>query len=362
MEICIEEKIPGFVVSSGFMFAHPSLLSDLYHPEIERIYLPEEQISPHLIHLRVKSGCTGPGKNESFKWRFYQKALNLFKEEAVIDLSDKFVFDARNDVDTNIAHVIRCAVGVLFAKKTLSYRFDKDVQIQVVLRQRASSMSRKVFANLGLPIICTDGDVYGEIVENSKQLQFEKYLNLFPELLNFKFADYNAETPERVFIPRRGARKLINNDEVVDFFESQGFKTIYFEDLPISEAWSIARNAKVAAIVHGASYAHFRFNRVGLETPEQGGSGLKFLDIFSPNFTIPRSTRPFIASVNGRWAAVRGEIQPKNLCLLDKYAKENSLHPLRKPVKAPFRVDIKSLEMALEYLHTTESYPAYPIA
>ena len=166
-------------------------------------------------------------------------------------------------------------------------------------------------------------------------------------MFDVEFKGYNPNTPERVFIPRRGNRSLINNDEVKAFLEQKGFTTYYFEDLTPSEEWSIVRNAKVIVAVHGAACSNFIFNRLGLETPDRPGSGLRLLEIFSPAFVLS-GYRNVAHLMNGKWCAVRGQITPEMVKGVDFSNKPRST--VKAPTTNPIQVNLETIQLALEYL------------
>ncbi|PSN14742.1 hypothetical protein C7293_10220 [filamentous cyanobacterium CCT1] len=347
MNLEIERELPALIADTGLMFSYPSALADLYHPAVEQVLLPELTFPTKTIKIRVATGYTGERKNKSLKYQVYNKITGFLKEEPTLNLTDNFIFDARQDTDANPAHVLRVAIVILLISETLSKHLGQPFKITVVLRARASNLSKQMYETLDIPVVCTDGKVFGDIIVNCEELIFQNCFQLSPSLLNFEFKGYQKNTPERVFIPRRGARSLINNDEVIELLEAKGFKTIYFEDLTVPEEWSIARNAKVAITVHGAGSYHLLFNRVSLDNIDSGEK-FKFIDIFSPYFTLPSASRELAASVGGRWSAVRGQITPEGLQAIDFSGKQ--LNPLLSPVKDPFKVDLKCLEMALNYL------------
>lgn len=348
MNLEIERELSAFLADPALMFSYPSALANLYQPEIEQVLLPELVFPAKSIKIQIATGHTSKRKNQSFKSRLYNKVTKFSKKEPTLNLGNSFVFDARLDVDTNPAHVIRVGILVLFLAESLSKHLGRPVKITVVLCKKASNLAKQIYDTLNIPTVYTDGKVFGDIIINSDQLIYQHCFQFVPSLLNFEFKGYQKETPERVFVPRRNARHLINNDEVRVFLETRGFKTIYFEDLTIPEEWSIARNAKVAITVHGAGSYHFLLNRVSLDNIESDGEKFKFIDIFSPCFTLPSASRELAAAVGGRWSAVRGQVTPKGLQTIDFSGKQ--LNPLISPIKDPFRVDIKCLEMALDYL------------
>lgn len=348
MNLEIERELPAFTADPALMFSYPSALADSYQPAIEQVLLSELPFAAKSLKIKVATGYTGKRESKSLKYQLYNNITKFLKEEPALNLENNFVFDARLDTDANPAHVLRVAIVILFLSESLSKHLGHSVKITVVLRKKASNLARQMYETLNIPTVYTDGKVFGDIIVNSEQLIYQHCFQLVPSLLNFEFKGYQKDTPERVFIPRRGARCLINNDEVIAFLEAQGFKTIYFEDLTIPEEWSIARNAKVAITVHGAGSYHLLFNRVSLDNINNDGERFKFIDIFSPYFTLPSASRELAAVVGGRWSAVRGQITPKGLQAIDFSGKQ--LNPLMSPVKDPFKVDLKCLEMALNYL------------
>ena len=207
-------------------------------------------------------------------------------------------------------------------------------------------MAQASYPLLGIPIISSDDDVRGEIVTVSKKFPYS-FGGIRPELFNIDFPDNQNISSEKIFIPRRGNRSLINNDEVTAFLTERGFKTCYFEDLSINEQWSIARNAKVVVAIHGAAVAHLIFNRLGLNSGSELGSGVKVVEIMSPGW-IHGGFRSLVNVVNGRWCCTRGQITPEVLRATDFSQSPPNCH--QSPFKDPFKVDCQTIQMALDYL------------
>lgn len=345
-DILITKKLPGFTVEPSMMFAYPTRLADLYTPDVERIYLPGRDSAEVDVTLRVHTGDVGPRPASSLKLKAYQRVQKVFGPISTLDYRDKFIFDCRFDADKNIAHVIdHTVLPVLFAQKSLSEELGQEIKIHVVLRKRASNLARRVYEAVGIPGIYTDDSVTGKIVTVSTSHLY----STIPELLNFDLG--SQDTPDLVFVPRRGDRSITNNEEVTTFLEQKGFVTYYFEELTPLQQWRIMRHAKVIVIVHGAASAHMAFNRVGLDNPVEAGGGVKMLEIFSPAFVL--GGRRYLAPIlNGRWCAVRGQITPECLRSIDFKEWGNDLSPLLGPIKQPFKVDINSIAMALEYLNS----------
>jgi Glycosyltransferase 61 len=337
--------VPSYTIEPSMMFAHPTYLSDVYRAAVEHIYLPKIDEPSLDVRVKVATGYTQARLANSLKQKIYCNLPKAIYNPEPLDYTNHFIFDTRYDLDHHIGHLIdNVLTPLLFARKVLSEHFNRDIQVCAVLRKNTSSLSRQVYAALGINIVCTDDQVYGDVVTVRAD---HPIANARQEIFDVEFKGYKPDTPERIFIPRRGSRSLVNNDEVEAFLTQKGFTTYYFEDLTPSEEWSIVRNAKVIVAVHGAACSNFIFNQSGLKSLDHPGSGVRLLEIFSPAFVLPgyRETAHF---TNGKWCAVRGQITPEILKELDFSNKPRST--VKAPIKNPFRVNLETLQLALDYL------------
>ncbi|MFQ4137943.1 glycosyltransferase 61 family protein [Nodosilinea sp. PGN35] len=384
MDITLKHKVPGLEVAPSMMYCFPTGAMDVWRPAAEQVLMPAQYLEPFEVEIKVKSATAKLELVKTLSWKrktqliltkaikrkarlFLPKAIRqkakllvakikrrkaqLLLPEArtegeALDFSGKFIFDARFDVFTNIGHILEnVATPVFLAQKLLSEHFQKDIKIHIILSSRVPnySMPMDVYRLLGNPVIFTDDDVYGELVTCSEHRVF----SIRPHLFNFEFPGYKKETCERIFVSRRGSRSLINNDEVTQFLEERGFKTLYFEDLSLEDEWSIARNAKEVVVVHGAASSNFILNRVGLQAGAEPGSGLKLIELMSPAWNFYEN-RYMTNALNGRWCCVRGQITPQMLNTLD--FDKTTPDSQKSPFKDPFRVDCQTIQMALDYL------------
>jgi hypothetical protein len=343
IDLSLREWLPGFTAEPSMTFAYPTRLADLYTPEVERIYLPERHYPEVTVDITVKTGDTAERPCKTIKTKAYQGLRRALNQISRLDRSGQFIFDARFDTDKNISHVIdNIAFPVLFAQRALSKQLGQAITIHVVLREKAISLATRVYEALGIPIICTDDIVHGHIVNISTH----EIYPAIPELANIDLGETNQPTPERIFVPRRGDRGIINNSEIVDFLEREGFVTCYFEDYTPRQQWTLMRHAKAMVMVHGAACGHMAFNRVGLEG---AGPGPRILEIVSPYFVL-RGRRYLAPLMNGKWCAVRGQITPQVVEAIDFTDWGDHLSPLVNPIKRPFRVDVGTVAMGLNYL------------
>jgi len=156
------------------------------------------------------------------------------------------------------------------------------------------------------------------------------YSSLFGDLA---FEGLNKQTPERVFISRKGTRRLINENEVEQTLQEYGFEKFYFEDIPISEQWSLAKNAKVIVGLHGAALSSLVFNR----------NAVKVVELFHPGY-VTNMYQHMTNAISGTWCGVTGQLPENVIGELDFKQKARSF------ALSPTRINTTSLRMALEYL------------
>lgn len=357
-QIALETKVSKFTTQYSTFFTYPTYTADVYKATIEEVRLPVIEYPEINVKISATPGYTGLNQNCTFRRTLLNKLKNPTQKRLILDYSGQFIYDSRYDTEKNIGHVIdHIFTQVLLAQKLLSERLKRQIKIHVVLRANAAEMGRSAYEAIGIPTICTDQSVRGNIVEISSTYLdhngaevpspydlFNAQPSIFADL---DFRSHNPQTPERIFVPRRGSRSLINNDEVVQFLQARGFTTVYFEDLSHAEKWAYVQNAKAAVVVHGAGSANFSFNSSGLAQPDQPGSGLRLLEIFSPNFMLS-GFHHLADTFNGRWCGVRGQITPQTLRYLDFDNKPRDV--FKAPLNNPIKVHLQSIERALDYL------------
>lgn len=325
-----------FVVPSSRMFAHPTRLLCAWESRPMQIHLPEDKKRSSPIEMTVRTGGLTQASNLQPR-RYYRHALKaLYQQLALpVRLPHSYVLDSRFDTDQNIAHI----VDNILTRFLLAKRIEPALSnLTLILRRNASPMMKQVCQLLHIPFICTDRRVQGNIVtvEAEKRsatcpILFEPYYrSLFGSL---DFADYQADTPKRVFIARKHRRKLTNEAEVEHCLQAYGFIKLYYEDIPIQQQWSIARNAEVVVGVHGAALSSLVFNV----------DQVKLLEIFHPGYLVDLY-RHSIAAVGGKWAAVIGQLHPEVIQALDFEVKP------RQFALADTTIDLGSLRMGLDYL------------
>lgn len=318
-------KVTSDVVSvaSAKMFTYPTRLIDAWEPGIMEINLPAYELKSPNIEITVHQGSTQSLGIETPN--IYKRLYKKFS--APIQMDEEYIYDSRFETDGNIAHILGCvAVKILLSQKICP-------KITVILNENPKKMALNAYKILGIPVICTNKDVQGKIVLTSdpSDKHYEQfYRSLFGQL---SFEGYKPQTPERIFISRKGSRCLINEKEIEQTLKEYGFEKFYFEDIPITEQWSVTRNAKVVVGMHGAALKSLVFNT----------NAVKVVELFHPGYVVD-VYRQDTNAVGGTWCGVIGQL-PENIIKELDYKKKPRSFAL-----SSTKIDITSLRMALECL------------
>jgi capsular polysaccharide biosynthesis protein len=216
---------PPITVAASKMFTYPTRLANAWKPNIMEINLPEYQLNSSDIEISIRQESTRTLPNSS---NIYGKIY--IKLAAPMQIDGEYILDSRYEIDGNIAHIMTGVAPRLLAAQKIC-----DRRVTLVLRSRATDMAKNIYKLLGASILCTDKDINGKLIlaDDQSQGAYDACYNaLFGELT---FEGFNPQTPEKVFISRKGTRSLINESEVEQSLQAYGFKKYYFEDIPISE-------------------------------------------------------------------------------------------------------------------------------
>ena len=309
-------------VAPAKVFTFPTRLADAWKPESLEIHLPGYSLQRSALDLSVRTGWT---QARPFRLRTLPRHA-WARLRPRIQALGTYLFDTRFDTEANLAHVLlNVAPGVLHSKEAFG-------NVTVILRSNAAAMGREAYRLLGCSVLCTDREVYGEVIfpPDGRNGAYEVW---YPSLFGSIELPGSSGTPERVFISRKGTRRLINEEEVGETLGRYGFHKVYFEDIPIAQQWQIARNAKAVAGIHGAALASLVFNR----------NRVRLLEFFHPGY-VTNLYRHLTNVIGGAWCGVTGQMPASIIRELD--GKRRS----RRFAHASTRVDIGSLCRALEYL------------
>lgn len=310
-------------VAASKMFTYPTRLASAWRAEMMEINLPGYQLERPAIEISVRKDSTRSlGINTR---NIYQKIYE--KYAAPLQMDDEYILDSRYETDGNIAHIITNVVPRLLVAQKMCDR------VTLVLRANASTMAKNIYKMLETPVLCTDKDVVGKLVvatDNDPGAYEGWYTSIFGNLV---FEGCDRQTPERIFIARKGTRTLSNESEVEQILKGYGFSKVYFEDIPISEQWSVAINAKIVVALHGAAMSSLVFSN----------TGVKVIELFHPGYVVDMY-RHMTNAVGGTWCGVTGQITQDVIKELDFNEKSRGF------ALTPTRIDPTSLYAALEYM------------
>ncbi len=315
-------------VAASKLFTYPTRLANCWSPTIQEINLPQYVLTRPEIEIALQQGSTRSLGIRSAVSPLKNATKGLLKNlSPPIQAGNEYIYDSRYEIDGNIAHVLdNVASAVLAVQKVLP-------NVTVVLRAKASGMARKAFELLKIPIICTDANVVGRLVylKEAGRNWFTGDTGMYSFLFQDKsFDGYKPVTPQRIFISRRGTRCLLNELEVEETLRAHGFEKVYFEDIPLSDQWSLARNAEAIVAIHGAGLFNLVFNQ----------NSVKLVELFHPGYFV-HGYRHLVNAIGGTWCGVTGQLPPEIVQHLDykQSARHFALHPTR--------IDTNSLKKAL---------------
>lgn len=310
-------------IAASKSFTYPTRLAAAWTPDILEINHPAHVLNRGDIKIYAVQGSTRstaiPTRN------IFRKAYR--NRVTPLSYENEYLFDCRFDTDRNIAHIMaRMVAPALAAKRFLP-------NLKVVIDANPSAMVTTIFGLLEIPTICTDRNLLGKIVSLPK-FDVGDYEVMYRSLFgSFRFPQANHQTPDRVFIARKGERRLINEPEIEALLREYGFQKFYYEDIPIYQQWAVTQNAKCIVALHGAALSSLVFNH----------NTVKLVELFHPGYVV-NMYRNIVNAVGGSWCGVTGQITADVIEELDfkQKARAFALHPTK--------IDPRSLRMALEYM------------
>ncbi len=350
-------KIPfdGYVIRESKTFAHSTRMADCWRATPEEVGRPEMRVGPGELHIDVFEGST----KQLNIVRRTRNPLTMLHGKQTMDMTGRLVFDTRYETDTNIGHYIVDTIPkILAARKAISAELGDDVEIHAVLKERTSQLSRESFANLSIPVVCTEADVVGRIVR-IREVAPQTWSNgtsfssggTMIERLPEMYASFRERAlgtkpggAEKIFVSRKSSRTIENEAEITSLLKAHGFERYYFEtgELSVIEQWQVMAGAREIVAIHGAGLTPLIFNGHGLAQPRGDLSGLRIVELHGAGYFVDFNRR-LAAVMNAHWCGVRGRISPQIVRDLDDRG-GGRVHQ-----SSSFRVDPEALELALKY-------------
>jgi Glycosyltransferase 61 len=331
---CMQKySCPSAIVPESKLFCHPSRLANTHEPGVEVVHQPAFSIPSEEIGISIKHATTPSQVQQGgLSWRGkLAHRYECFRAGRILDLKERFVYDARNIDNSNMAHLVHHHLAKLGYLKGRHGHDQRDVL--VILQGRPASMAVRVFSLLGYEVLRTYLPVRANLVEISRVnffhlLPWVRYLNInWPSVLG----------PQKVFISRKETRRLTNEREVEAALRERGYEKIYFEEIPIVEQWSIMRNANHIAAIHGAALGCLAF-----QSSRPDSQRAQLLELFGAGFVV-NPFRKYMAVLGGRWVGCRGRITPEVARDIDLPEKA------RAHAFDDFELSVRAIEAALNY-------------
>ena len=333
----LAETLPGVPIPATWLYAGRSRFVNIYAPEVEQILLPAAEIAPHPVVITVRQGETWSHlRHHGSRVRFtgprtrLRHARECLQSGRVLDLGTRLVYDGRWVYNGNLAHVLQHhAASLAFVGSRLGLA---PADILVVLEGDAPPIARDLLALLGFETVQTHRAVRGRLVA-LQQLRDVPY-HLLPYAAALPLALPAVSVP-KVFIPRRGSRRLLNEAEIRQVAEAHGYRTIYMEDLPLLEQISIMRSAGSVLAVHGAALGHLAMRNTAC-----GHAPVNLIEILSPAL-VTDIFRKYVAVQGGRWLGCRGTVTSRIVRVVAESSRYKSAADF------DFHLDPRALEASL---------------
>ena len=329
------ERLPAVNVPPGLMVCHPSRFTNIYVPTLETLLLDAEALPAQEAAIRIEHDKTVSlpqyrnvgrrGKARTF--------LERASRGRQLDLSERLVYDARWIDNANIAHLFQYHLAALgLAKRRLGV---SGVQCLVLLENKSPRFTHGLFNLLGYETCETNLPVQANLLRFGRNVDVPYHL--LPFVGELEPPGLDASLAKKIFISRRGTRRLINESNVIALMAEHGYQTVYFEDISLIEQWSITRHATSIAAIHGAALGYLA-TKSAPQAP-----GFKLLELFSPGLVVD-CFRKYTAVFGGSWIGCRGKLTPQFVRCVEEGPDHKAMEG------AHFELDTRTIERALSHL------------
>ena len=318
--LLFEHGVPEEYVPAHWLIGAKTRMVDTWTPQLEMLRLPPIREKAGRIRVLAEEGTS----------RCDRRAAWLEPKPFPIDTP---VLDLRFDGNDNIAHTLhRMALYAVLCEQVASKR--GLAKPTVVMRKGAKPYCLEAMRLFGAEVLCTNRPVMGKLwrVECDGHLTElrlgDRYLRPLLDL------EPRPQDPTKVYLSRRGARSVTNDDDGQAFLAEKGYQTLHLEDLPVAAQIRTVVNATHIVAIHGAATAALTLRCPIQRTP------LAMTEVFGSY--IVSGNRMVVHRIGGSWAGVRGVLNPKAT------RNEQRGGPPRAYQAAPFEVDLDALDCALQ--------------
>ena len=275
---CVSHQVLGAQVyqhklkdGSTRTFSHEARCLDIYDDVVFYPYV--SGVSAGDVILRETTHEAVPTQSFMFKHGYYGK----YPIRKIRDVCTSIGYGNRS----NYFHYHIDCLTRLFS---LHQSFCQDLPSIVLLNTKQLSAEEEAVLHALLP-----KNVKLEVAAQKERIHADRYLFLpfftrrgagylpapirdflIPRVINALNAKSDRNLPRKIYISRRRAelRKFINEDEVAQNLEKQGYETVVLEDLSLRKQVSIFLGATHVVACHGAGLANLIFSPPGVSVLE----------------------------------------------------------------------------------------------
>lgn len=327
-------SIPPYRIEPSWLIGAASHFVDRVVADCEQIRLPEKETAPGQVCFWRGEALQPPRRKQLWP--------QLNRPKKTIQQPHANIIDLRCHEPSNWAHFLNNHLPLTFQIcDQLNTNIDN---VLVILPENVPKFILRLADRCGLNVFVTDDLILGESIVFEvdpwiclRGLRHEWAAGKSArKVLATALSHVNEDSfPSRIFIPRKGTRKIENEREVLKWLQQLGFTSLYAEELDPSYQLAMFRHAEVVVAVHGAALAPL------LYAPAEGT--VRHLVELLPCGHMTDVYRVISQQMGWKWIGVRGRIKSKYIEPAYDLKKMYTAHSLDS-----FEVDLESLQMAFK--------------
>lgn len=342
----VEVAIEPYRFSSHWLVGAKTRLMDRFSPQVELIRLPGAAYAGGMLTLFRENE---PSTSQTLRPTRTNRLRFALGRMTPVDLGERLIVDLRFESFMNWAHQLNRYLPLsLLLRRTFALEAER---VTVLLPAAMPKLIEDIYRHFDFDVLVTDEKVTGRrlgwSIEDDNIHHSHVHLMVRP-VTDVKSAGHFPDVaglPDKIFLSRRGTRKISNIEEVEALLSKHGYVTIYPEDHPPMVQIAMIRQAKAIVAIHGAGLGPILYR--------QPGSEVTLLEIL-PAGMMTDFFRIMCDQVGGRYCAVRGRLKP------DYVKQAYGDAPMLAYSFDDFEVDVESVKVALEILRTGEVADGYP--
>lgn len=306
----IKRELPAVTLPRHWLIGEPSRLLDRVEPLVEETLLPIYETLSGALELNYEGIETNCEKAYAYKKRKIKSLLKRPKTKREVAPKDLCCINLRRNSPQNWAHAFTNHVpAALLVADLLEL---SPSQLCVVLPGDTPQKIVQLFELLEFRVMATEGTVSGKFCEldidpwrSIRSVRCEVLRDMLSESpLRSQLLSTSRNKP-KLFISRKDARKVTNEQEIEAYLAEQGFEKIYPEDYALIDQIALIVQAEEIVAVHGAGLGPLVFKAIV-------GQPYKLLELFSPAH-VTNVYRLVAHQTGGGWIGVRGNVWPSLL-------------------------------------------------